>query len=118
MGQEFVTGGWRRWLRGRGLRPSFARKWSHPDEEMSSGAVRADDGSVWAWKRQDGEVEVWPADGDLDWDQPHMDEDGMLEASGFEGCVRIMDAPDPWEPGGDPARADDRRDRGLRQVFG
>jgi len=113
-----TVGDWRRWFREKGLRPTHARRWVDEDEEMVSGAVRTDDGHVWAWTRQDGKIEAHPADADRDWDQPWMVDGGMTEASDEEGCVRILEAPAPWE-GGDSDRAARRRvDDNLRGVFG
>jgi len=112
-----TVGDWRRWFRRKGVRPTHARRWVYEDEETVSGAFRTDDGRVWGWLTQGGKTEVHPADSDRDWDQPHMVDDTMTEATG-EDCVRILEAPPPWESG-DPERAARRRvDDNLRGVFG
>ncbi len=85
---------------------------------MSSGAVRADDGSVWAWSREYGAVEVWAVDRDDRWDGPDMAKlPGMREARG-DGCLRLLSAEDAWDAQASSAAADGRRDDGLRGVFG
>lgn len=109
---------WGRWFDDLGVRPAHARRWPHPDEGASSGAVRTDDGAVWAWSRENGVVEAWRADGDESWDGPEMARvPGMREARG-EGCLRLLSAEDPWDARASSDAADARRDDGLRGVFG
>lgn len=110
---------WGRWFDDLGVRPVHARRWPSPDVRVSSGAVRTDDGAVWAWQREDGVVGAWRADYDELWDGPVMAGlPGMREARGRGGCLRLLSAEDPWDAQASEDAADARRDDGLRGVFG
>lgn len=110
---------WGRWFDDMGVRPVHARRWARPDEGVSSGAVRTDDGSVWGWSRENGTVEVWCADGDDAWDGPELAAvPGMMEARGGDDCLRLLSAEDPWDAQASADAADAKRDDGLRAVFG
>jgi len=109
---------WGRWFRTKGISPILARRWTDADEETSSGAVRADDGSVWAWSRECGRVEVWRADGDEWWDTDGAVEPGMAEAQGGDACLRLLSKEDPWDARSAIDAADERRDRMMRDIFG
>jgi len=114
-----VVGDWDRWFEGLGARPVHARRWLHPDEGVSSGAVRLDDGTVWAWSRESGVVEVWRVSDDDSWDGAELGAlPGMREARGEEGCLRLLSGEDPWDAQESERAADVRRDDGLRGVFG
>lgn len=114
-----TVGDWGRWFDSMGVRPVHARRWPHPDEGASSGAVRTDDGEVWAWSRENGVTEAWRASGDDSWDGPELGAlPGMREARGEEGCLRLLSAEDPWDAQAGADAADARRDDGLRGVFG
>lgn len=114
-----VVGDWGRWFKDKGVIPVHVRRWPYPDEEVSSGAVRTDDGAVWAWSRENGRVEIWSATDDGAWDGPKLAAlPGMRETRGEKGCLRLLSAEDPWDVQASEDAADTRRDGGLRGVFG
>lgn len=113
-----VVGDWDRWFKDKGVKPIHARRWPRPDEKVSSGAVRTDDGAVWAWSRENGMVEAWRADDDEAWDGSSLVEPDMREARGDKNCLRLLSAEDPWDAETSVVAANTRRDQGLRDVFG
>jgi len=110
---------WREWFKAKGVKPVHARAWPDSvDTDAMSGAVRTDDGAVWAWSRECGRVEAWRADGDDLWDGAKFARiPGMREAKG-SACVKLLSALDSWDALASERAADARRDDGLRGVFG
>lgn len=114
-----VVKDWGRWFKDKGVKPVHVRRWLDPDEGFSSGAVRVDDGTVWAWSKENGATEVWSAVGDDFWDGPEMGAlPGMLEAMGEVECLRLLSKEDPLDANSSMDAVDARRDSGLRDIFG